>query len=117
VRLVSAGHEDMYAVLNIIKVRQEHLKEFIENVRNHAKSSVREPGCLRFDVLQDIEDPQTICLYEVFRTESDLETHRRQDYYNHWMTMSHDWREISSSSRRILDHIYPPDDDWTPQRT
>jgi quinol monooxygenase YgiN len=98
----------VYVVLNTIKVKPEHLKDFIENVRNHAKNSVCEPGCLRFDVLQDSEDPQTICLYEVFRTESDLETHRSQDYYKRWMAMSLDWRLTSSSTRRVLNPIYPP---------
>jgi autoinducer 2-degrading protein len=101
---------DVYIVLNTIKVKPEHLKDFIENVRNHAKNSVREPGCLRFDVLQDVADPQTVCLYEVFRTESDLETHRTQDYYKRWMAMSSEWREISSSRRRVLHYIHPPDD-------
>lgn len=102
----------MYAVLNIIKVRQEHLKDFVENVRNHANNSVREPGCLRFDVLQDTEDPQTICLYEVFRSEADLEAHQQQHYYKRWMAMSRDWRDTTSRSRRVLHHIYPPDDEW-----
>src|SRR5438876_525860 len=105
------GMKHMYTVLNIIKVRPEHLKEFIENVRNHAKNSVDEPGCLRFDVLQDLEDSQTICLYEVFGSQAELETHRKQDYYKRWIAMSRDWREISSSSRRVLHHIYPPDDE------
>ncbi len=92
----------MYAVLNIIKVKPEHVKAFVENVRNHANNSLKEPGCLCFDVLQDIEDPQTICLYEVFRSEGDLEKHREQDYYKRWMTMSRDWRDASASSRRVL---------------
>ena len=98
----------VYVVFNTIKVKPEHLEDFIENVRNHAQNSLGEPGCLRFDILQDTEDPQTICLYEVFRTESDLETHRSQDYYKRWMAMSRDWREISSSTRRVLNLIYPP---------
>ena len=102
----------MYAILGIIKVKPEHLDEFVENVRRHAANSVQEPGCLRFDVLQDREDPLTICLYEVFRSEADLDTHRQQNYYKRWMAMSKDWRDTSSYSRRVLDHIYPPNDAW-----
>ena len=75
----------MYAILGIIKVKAAHLAEFVDHVRRHAEHSVREPGCLRFDVLQDAEDPQTICLYEVFRSEADLHAHRAQDYYQRWM--------------------------------
>lgn len=97
----------MYAILGIIKVKPEHLTDFVANVRRHASNSVREPGCVRFDVLQDRQDPHTICLYEVFRSEADLKTHREQDYYKRWMEMSRDWRDTSSYSRRVLDRIYP----------
>jgi autoinducer 2-degrading protein len=103
----------MYAILGIIKVKPEHLDEFLEHVRDHARNSLREPGCLRFDVLQDRNDPQTICLYEVFRSEADLNRHREQDYYRRWMAMSGDWRNGSGYSRRVLDHIFPPEDEWT----
>jgi autoinducer 2-degrading protein len=103
----------VYAILGIITVKPEHLSEFVEHVRAHARNSRREPGCLRYDVLQDRSDPHTICLYEVFRTEADLATHREQEYYKRWMAMSRDWRDTTSYSRRVLDPLYPPDDEWT----
>jgi autoinducer 2-degrading protein len=96
----------MYAIIGTIKVKPEHLKAFVDNVRAHARNSVREPGCVRFDVLQDRDDPRTICLYEVFRSETDLDSHRQQDYYKRWMEMSRDWRDGSSSNRRVLDAIF-----------
>ena len=96
----------VYTVLNTIKVKPEHLKDFVENARKHAKNSLGEPGCLRFEVLQDTKETQTICLYEVFRSEADLDKHREHDYYKRWMVMSRDWRDASSSSRRVLDRIY-----------
>jgi autoinducer 2-degrading protein len=99
----------VYAVLGIIKVKPEHLQEFIQHVATHARNSEREPGCLRFEVLQDQEDPQTICMYEVFRSEADLVVHRQQEYYRRWMEISKDWRDASSYSRRVLEHVYPPD--------
>ncbi|MPY90007.1 MAG: antibiotic biosynthesis monooxygenase [Luteitalea sp.] len=102
----------MYAVLGIIKVKPEHLTAFIENVRNHARLSAGEAGCLRFDVLQDAVDPLTICLYEVFRSEADLERHRQQGYYSRWMEMSRGWRDASAYTRRVLHTLYPGDDAW-----
>jgi autoinducer 2-degrading protein len=106
----------MYAILNIIRVHPEHLAEFVDNVRRHAQNSLREAGCLRFDVLQDPQDPLTICLYEVFRSEADLDTHREQDYYKRWMAMSRGWRDPLAGSRRVLNHIHPPDEAWPPAR-
>jgi autoinducer 2-degrading protein len=102
----------MYAVLGIIKVKPEHLRDFVENVERHARRSIREPGCLRFDVLQDTRDPHTICLYEVFRSEADLNVHHEQDYYKRWIEMSRDWRDASSCSRRALDFIHSSDNEW-----
>lgn len=102
----------MYAVLGIIRVKAEHLDDFVEHIRTHARNSVQEPGCLRFDVLQDRDDPRTICLYEVFRSEADLDRHREQDSYRRWMALSREWRDRESYTRRVLDHIFPPDDEW-----
>jgi quinol monooxygenase YgiN len=101
----------VYAILGIIKVKPEHLTEFVESVREHARRSVREPGCVRFDVLQDTDDPHTICLYEVFRSEADLAAHRAHDYYRRWMELSRDWRDTASYSRRVLSHVY-----WTEEK-
>ncbi len=103
----------MYAILGTIRVRPAHLTDFVTRVKEHARNSLREPGCLRFDVLQDHGDPHTICLYEVFRTEADLQTHRAQDYYRQWMEMSRDWRDLSASTRRVLRNLHPADADWT----
>ena len=43
----------MYMILGIIKVKPEHLNDFVEHVQRHASHSIGEPGCVRFDVLQD----------------------------------------------------------------
>ena len=100
----------MYVILGTIKVKAEHLPEFIQHVRQHAQHSSREPGCVRFEVLQDVADPQTICLYEVFQSEADVEVHRSQEYYKRWMAMSRDWRDSSAYSRRVLRQLHPPED-------
>ena len=102
----------MYVIFGVVKVREEHLEEFIRHVREHARRSLSEAGCLRFEVLQDESDPQTICLYEAFRSEADLEVHRSQAYYAEWMAMSREWRDTSSYSRRVLRNLYPAGDEW-----
>ena len=92
----------MYTILNIIKVKPEYLQSFVEHVRRHAANSLREPGCVRYDVLQDESDPSTVCLYEVFESPADLEVHRAQDYYKEWMARSRDWRDGGQSRRIVL---------------
>ena len=97
----------MPVIFNRIKVKPEHLSEFVENVRRHATNSLREPGCLRYEVLQDQDDPTTICLFEVFGADADLEFHHRQDYYRQWMAMSRDWREGPRQTRHVLSYVFP----------
>lgn len=106
----------MYVILGTIRVRPEHLDDFVENVRRHAAASAQEPGCVRFEVLQDAADPTTICLFEVFRSEDDLHVHRQQDYYKRWMEMSRDWRDTSTYSRRVLRNVYPDDSGYATHR-
>ena len=100
----------MYTILGTIKVLPQHLAEFLVHVRMHAEASASEPGCLRYDVLQDVGDPLTVCLFEVFRSEADLAVHRQQPHYQRWMALSHDWRDRSVYSRRVLRNIYPDDE-------
>jgi autoinducer 2-degrading protein len=100
----------MYVVLNVIKVKQEHLDRFVEGICEHARHSNAEPGCLRYDVLQDQDDPHLICLYEVFQNENAFEQHLTYDYYKAWMESSKEWRHSEQRIRHVLDYIYRPED-------
>ena len=98
----------MYVVFSINKVKVEHLDAFVRNVRLHARQSNSEPGCVRYEVLEDTADPQTICLYEVFVDEAGFSAHLRAPYYAEWMQMSREWRHAEQRKRYVLDFIYTP---------
>ena len=66
----------MYVLIVSMKVRREHVDEFLEAALGDAKGSTEtEPGCLRFDLLQDQEDPTRIYFYEVYRDRAAFEAH------------------------------------------
>ena len=68
-----------------IQVKPEHAAEFLEIVRHDAEHSEQdEPGCLRFDVLRDRDDPNRFYFYEVYRDEAALEEHRKAPHYAVW---------------------------------
>jgi hypothetical protein len=47
----------MYVIIAPIQLKQGYKEQFIESVTEDARSSVRdEPGCLRFDAIQDAND-------------------------------------------------------------
>lgn len=100
----------MYVVLNIIRVREECLDRFIAAVRDHARASNSEPGCVRYDVLQDTTDPQVISLYEVFADEAAFREHLGYAHYRHWMEQSKTWRHEEHRIRHVLDYVFRKED-------
>jgi autoinducer 2-degrading protein len=100
----------MYVIFNRIKVKKEHLDEFLAGIREHARNSNSEPGCVRYDVLQDMDDPTFVFLYEAFTDEAAFRQHQTHDYYKRWMESSKDWRYVEGHIRHVLDYIYPPED-------
>ena len=57
----------MYVVLVQVTVRSEMLEEFERLLMHNARESVaHDPGCLRFDVSQHVDDPTRWVLHEVY---------------------------------------------------
>ena len=57
----------MFVIIAPIQIKEGHRDAFVESMIDDAKGSVEnEPGCLRFDVIQDGADPNRIWLYEVY---------------------------------------------------
>jgi autoinducer 2-degrading protein len=72
-------------------VKEEHINDFIEaSILNH-KNSVKEPGNLRFDVLQDEKDPAKFVLYEAYESEEAAADHKKTPHYQAWRDRVADW--------------------------
>lgn len=72
----------MYALIVTIKVKAEGRERFLAAIEDDAICSERdEPGCLRFNVLQDESDPNRIYLYEIYRDQAALEAHRKTPHF------------------------------------
>lgn len=74
----------MHATLVHVRVKPEHLAEFIAATRLNAAASRGEPGNRRFDMLQDPADPQRFVLYEVYVTPADAAAHKNTPHYLRW---------------------------------
>jgi (4S)-4-hydroxy-5-phosphonooxypentane-2,3-dione isomerase len=67
-----------------IYIKKERLEEFIDaTIKNH-RASIEEPGNLRFDVLQSIEDPLRFTLYEAYESEEAATEHKKTEHYLKW---------------------------------
>jgi quinol monooxygenase YgiN len=67
-----------------IHVKPESLDAFIEATKENSRGSVQEPGCVRFDILQQKDDPTRIILHEVYKDASDLDHHRTTAHFAKW---------------------------------
>ena len=66
----------MYVIIAPIQIKHDFKAEFIEAMILDAKGSVEnEPGCLRFDIIQDADHSDRIWLYEVYKDEAAFKEH------------------------------------------
>lgn len=74
----------MIATLVFVDVKPENIEEFRAiTVYNHDNTR-KEAGNIRFDVLQDNNDPTKFVLYEVFADEAAAAFHKTTEHYNRW---------------------------------
>jgi quinol monooxygenase YgiN len=75
----------MFALVVSLKVKPERRDEFLKAVEEDGRGSREdEPGCLRFDVLQDNADPDHYYFYEIYRDEAAFDAHKRTPHYARW---------------------------------
>ncbi|MGD0018584.1 MAG: antibiotic biosynthesis monooxygenase [Candidatus Limnocylindrales bacterium] len=81
----------MYVTLVHVHVKPEHVADFIESIRANHEGSVREPGNLRFDILQSVDDPTRFIAYEAYRDEASATAHKETPHYLAWRDQAADW--------------------------
>jgi autoinducer 2-degrading protein len=75
----------MLAMLVKVRVKPDARERFLKAIEVDALGSERdEPGCMRFNVLQDAQDRNVYYFYEVYRDEAALEAHRAAPHYAVW---------------------------------
>ncbi len=75
----------------IVYVKPENINDFIEATRKNHEASVKEPGNLRFDILQHIDDPTKFFIYEAYESEEASAAHKKTVHYQEWRDTVTDW--------------------------
>jgi (4S)-4-hydroxy-5-phosphonooxypentane-2,3-dione isomerase len=65
-------------------VKPETVDPFISATLENARNSIREPGVVRFDVVQQEDDPTRFLLIEIYRTAADPPSHKETAHYATW---------------------------------
>ena len=92
-------------------IQADKVESFIESVSlDGIGSTNEEPGCLRFDVYQNIDDPSELYLYEVYVNPDAFDYHKGTPHIKKWAETVKDWYDFSrDGGGRVGKNIWPPD--------
>ena len=74
----------MLIVHVFVHVKPESVDAFAAATLENARNSIREPGIVRFDVVQQEDDPTRFLLIEIYRTPADPARHKETAHYAAW---------------------------------
>ncbi len=74
----------MYVVSVTVYVKPDEVDSFIDATLENARNSRKEPGNIRFDVLQAEDESSRFLLYEVYQTKDDFAKHQQTEHYLRW---------------------------------
>ena len=106
----------MYIIVAAIQIKEGFKEQYINGMIENARGAVNdEPGCLRFDVIQDAEDSNRIWLYEVYTDEAAFQAHTQAPHFIKFRDTFADWREQGGlpGAGRGASNIWPPDNKWS----
>lgn len=101
----------MYVVCVQVHVRDERVREFTDAILDNARATRDEPGNVRFDVLQQEQDPTRFLLYEVYRSPTDFAAHQQTPHYFRFRDTVAGWMAEPRVGVRHTS-VFPADDAW-----
>src|SRR5262249_26042822 len=82
-------------------VKPDCVEAFREATLKNAYASRREPGVLRFDLIQDLDDPTRFVLMEVYLRAEMHATHRETEHFRAWQDAVSDMMAEPRTSRKF----------------
>lgn len=101
----------MFVLLVDVRVKPEQRASFVEACRLNHEGTRREPGNLRWDLLENEEEPGHYTLYEVYRDKAALEAHQQQPHFLAWRKAVEPMM-AAPRTRQRLTSLLPADADW-----
>ena len=93
-----------------IYVKPDHIEAFKQATMLNPLGTIKEPGNIRFDFLQQDDQPDCFLLYEVFKNEEAVAAHKQTEHYLTWRETVND---MMAQKRKGVRHslIAPTDPD------
>lgn len=94
-----------------VHVKPEFIESFKKATLMNAQSSLKEPGVVRFDVIQQQEVPARFVLVEVYHDAAAAATHKETPHYPVWRdTVAPMMAEARHSVK--FNNVFPEDGGW-----
>jgi quinol monooxygenase YgiN len=74
----------MHIVMVHVHVKPDCVEAFQAAILENGRGSLQEPGVIRFDILQQAEDPTRFTLVEIYHSAEDQLKHRETAHYLKW---------------------------------
>lgn len=74
-----------------VEVKPDVVNSFIQATTDNHLESVKEPGNLRFDFLQQHDNPCRFMIYEAYESEDAVKAHKNTAHYLKWRDTVADW--------------------------
>jgi quinol monooxygenase YgiN len=92
-------------------VKPEGVEAFRTATVENARQSRREPGVVRFDVVQQLDDPTHFVLVEVYRDAAAQGAHKETRHYQVWAAAVADLL-AEPRTRATYTAVDPPAEEW-----
>lgn len=83
-------------------IKSDNVDAFKEATIENARNSIKEPGILRFDVLQQEDDPTQFLLIEVYEDNNAIAQHKESAHYARWRDVV---QSVMSEPRKSIKYI------------
>ena len=101
----------MFVVHVFVHVKENAIEAFKIATLENARSSVKEPGIARFDVVQQLDDPSKFVLVEAYRSPDDPAEHKKTAHYKKWRETVADMMAEPRSSVKYS-NVFPDEVGW-----
>ena len=101
----------LHIALVDVHVLPERIEDFREASLMNASESRKEAGVVRFDVIQESEDPSRFVLIEVFRSVAAAAAHRETAHYQRWRDAVYPMMAEPRTNRKYV-NVSPADAGW-----
>lgn len=85
-----------------VHVKSDKVEDFKEVTLKNARNSIQEPGIVRFDIIQQEDDPTRFLLEEIYSNSDAIAKHKETIHYAEWRDAA---EPLMSEPRKKITYI------------